>query len=95
MALSNIAPWLVLIGYAGLIWTLAPRSVDAAQFFSGGSRDGGEPGLWLLAASAAITWIFAKSISNAANLGAAFGPWGASVTGFTICASWLSASPSI
>ncbi|MDP6884990.1 MAG: hypothetical protein QF830_12705, partial [Rhodospirillales bacterium] len=76
MNLSNIAPWLVLIGYAGLIWTLAPRRVSAAQFFSGGSSDGGEPGLWLLVASAAITWIFAKSISNAASLGSAFGLWG-------------------
>jgi solute:Na+ symporter, SSS family len=76
MSLSSIAPWLVLVGYAGLIWMLAPRRVSAAQFFGGGSDDGGEPGLWLLVASAAITWIFAKSISNAASLGAAFGLWG-------------------
>ncbi|MDP7241616.1 MAG: hypothetical protein QF639_02515 [Rhodospirillales bacterium] len=31
MSLSSIAPWLVLIGYAGLIWTLAPRRVSAAH----------------------------------------------------------------
>ena len=82
MRLTDIAPWLVLIGYAGLIWTLAPKRVNAAQFFGGGSRDGGEPGLWLLVASAAITWIFAKSISNAASLGASFGLWGGIGYGF-------------
>jgi hypothetical protein len=34
--LTDIAPWLVLTAYAGLIWTLAPKRVNAAQFFGGG-----------------------------------------------------------
>jgi Na+/proline symporter len=47
--------------------------VTPSQFFSGRAASGEEPGLWLLVASAAITWNFAKSIANAANLAAAFG----------------------
>lgn len=73
MTVSGALPWLVLAGYGALIWAIMPRRVSAGQFFDGRSREGAEPGLWLLVASAAITWIFAKSISNAANLGAAFG----------------------
>jgi len=76
MVSTTALPWLVLAGYAVLIWAIMPRRVDATQFFGGASKSGTEPGLWLLVASAAITWIFAKSISNAANLGAAFGLWG-------------------
>lgn len=73
MNLASIAPWLVLAGYAFLIWLMMPRRVSATQFFTGEGRSGAEPGLLLLVASAAITWIFAKSIANAANLGAAYG----------------------
>jgi len=70
---ATLVPWVVLAGYAALIWAIMPRRVSAGQFFDGRSRSGGEPELWLLVASAAITWIFAKSISNAASLGAAYG----------------------
>ena len=76
MSLSSALAWLVLAGYGAVIWVFMPRRVSAGQFFDGKSRDGGEPGLWLVVASAAISWIFAKSISNAASLGAAFGPIG-------------------
>ena len=73
MNMALIAPWLGLLGYCALILRMTPRKVTPAQFFAGGSETGGEPGLWLLVASAAITWIFAKSISNAADLANAFG----------------------
>ncbi len=73
MSLALIAPWLVLLGYCALILRMTPRRVTPAQFFAGGTETGGEPGLWLLVASAAITWIFAKSIANAADLANAFG----------------------
>lgn len=76
MSLFDVAPWLVLAGYGLIVWRMTPRRVGAAQFFSGRAEGGGEPGLWLLVASAAITWIFAKSIANAAGLAHAFGPWG-------------------
>ncbi|MGE5145231.1 MAG: Na+/proline symporter [Candidatus Eiseniibacteriota bacterium] len=76
MSLATAAPWLVLLGYGLMVWAMTPKRVSAGQFFDGSSARGEEPGLWLLVASAAITWIFAKSISNAASLGAAFGPIG-------------------
>ncbi|MHA1569448.1 MAG: Na+/proline symporter, partial [Alphaproteobacteria bacterium] len=71
--LAAAAPWAVLLGYCVLVWLLSPRRTSPQQFFSGQSDQGAAPGLWLLVFSAAITWVFAKSISNAANLGAAFG----------------------
>lgn len=73
MELATFAPWLVMAGYAVLIWLIMPARVSAAQFFNGEGKGGSEPGLLLLVASAAITWIFAKSISNAANLSADYG----------------------
>lgn len=68
-----IAPWAVLILYCGIVWLFSPRGVSAQQFFKGSSNAGTSPALWVLVFSAAISWIFAKSIANAANLGQAFG----------------------
>jgi len=67
------APWLVLAAYCAIVWSISPRGVSAAQFFRGGDAADGAPGLWVLVFSAAITWVFAKSIANAALLGQAFG----------------------
>ncbi len=64
------------IFYMAVVWWAAPRRVTRAQFFSGAAASGREPALWLLAASAAISWIFAKSIVNSASLTHAFGIWG-------------------
>lgn len=61
------------IAYMVAVWLVAPRRIKNAQFFSGRSEAGVEPGFWLLAASAAISWIFAKSIVNSASLTHAFG----------------------
>jgi hypothetical protein len=41
--------------------------------FCGGNEAGYAPAFWVLVFSAAITWVFAKSIDNAASLGQAFG----------------------
>lgn len=76
MDLSSSLPWLVLLGYGVAVYALTPGNVAPTSFFRGGSEDGRAPGLWLLVASAAISWVFAKSISNAANLSAEFGLWG-------------------
>ena len=70
-------PWIVLIGYCALVWHMTPVAVTTDGFFGGTSRTGARPGLWLLVASAAITWIFAKSIANSAGLAHAFGVTGA------------------
>lgn len=58
------------------IWWAAPRNVDFKQFFTGRSSTNAEPAILLLAASAAISWIFAKSIVNSASLTHSFGLWG-------------------
>jgi Na+/proline symporter len=73
MPVEMILPWFVLGTYCVIVLRMTPVSVTPAQFFSGTATSGREPGLWLLVASAAITWIFAKSIANAANLAGAFG----------------------
>ncbi len=72
--------WTLLVGYGYFIYRIVqqttPGRVSAAEFFKGESFQGREPSLWLLVASAAITWIFAKSIDNAASLANAFGVTG-------------------
>ncbi len=72
-SLVLIAPWAVLVIYCAIVWMFSPRAVSAAQFFRGGGFRPGAPALWVLVFSAAITWVFAKSIANAAALGYAFG----------------------
>ncbi len=69
--------WALLFGYGFLIYRVVqmttPERVSAAAFFQGESSRGRAPSLWLLVASSAITWIFAKSIDNAASLANSFG----------------------
>ncbi|MCR4377468.1 MAG: hypothetical protein NUV50_05170 [Rhodospirillales bacterium] len=73
MTLDTLAPWLVLLAYAVVTWLATPKKVSSPQFFDGSSATGTPPGLILVALSAAITWVFAKSITNAADLSYAFG----------------------
>ena len=73
MDLTHWAQWGILLGYCALTIAFNPRNVSPTQFFRGQSTTGGVPSVWLVAASAAISWIFAKSIANAADLGQAFG----------------------
>ena len=70
------APWAILAAYCGITLAANPRRATPLQFFRGLGRGGEVPSIWLVAASAAITWIFAKSIANASDLGKAFGPIG-------------------
>ena len=80
--MAAAAPWIVLASYCLLTWWVTPRKVAASQFFDGRSDSGAAPSVWLLAMSAAITWIFAKSIANASDLSFAFGLSGG--VGYTI-----------
>ena len=73
MALESAAPWLILAAYVAVTWWATPRRTSSAQFFDGRSNSGVQPGILLVALSAAITWVFAKSIANAADLAYAFG----------------------
>ena len=54
----------------------APRRATVDGFFGGASVDGRAPGLWMLVLSQVTTWIFARSLMNAAILGYFYGIWG-------------------
>ncbi|MGA1476554.1 MAG: Na+/proline symporter, partial [Prochlorothrix sp.] len=75
--MQSTLTWAFLLGYGFFIFQVVQRTtpdrVSAREFFEGQSAQGQAPGLWLLVSSAAISWIFAKSIDNAASLGNAFG----------------------
>jgi hypothetical protein len=69
-------PWLVLVGYAILVYLVAPRADGHRGFLWARSAERGSaaaPSTALLTASVLVSWIFAKSITNAANLGERFG----------------------
>ena len=78
--MTSTLTWTILAVYGAFVyWTVrktTPNTVSATAFFQGESARGRQPDLWLLVASSAITWIFAKSIDNAASLSNAFGIWG-------------------
>ncbi len=65
--------WGILIFFGILFFAIAPLSKNVKEFFSAQSGKGNQPGIFLLTSSLVISWIFAKSITNAANLGLAFG----------------------
>jgi len=64
--------WLLIIGMSVILFLLAPLSKTKKEFFQATTKDK-QPGFWLLTSSLVISWIFAKSITNAANLGMSFG----------------------
>jgi solute:Na+ symporter, SSS family len=80
--MTTIAPWAILLVYCALTWWVIPGRVSTDQFFNGRNNQGTAPGIWLVAMSAAITWIFTKSIANASDLAFAFGLSGG--VGYTI-----------
>ncbi len=69
-----------LIAIAGVIATLsivfAPIAKTVNTFFSGSSSRGEAPSLITLTFSQVTTWIFARSLMNAAILGYYYGLWG-------------------
>ncbi len=71
--MAALAPWIVLAAFCALTWWVTPRDVSAPQFFDGRARDGQAPGMLMVAMSAAITWVFAKSIANASDLAYGYG----------------------
>jgi len=66
---------------AALSFAASPRVKNASGFFMGADASGNPPGLWTLVLSQVTTWIFARSLLNAALLGYAFGIVG--VLGYT------------
>lgn len=78
--------WGFLLLYGGVMYAVSPHARTASGFFSG-SDDNGRPATeWALMCSIFISWIFAKSVTNAANLGAAHGVVG----GLAYATYWLS-----
>lgn len=65
--------WIILIAFGIAFFLIAPLSKTVAQFFSAASKSGKQPNTFLLTSSLVISWIFAKSITVASNLGLEFG----------------------
>jgi solute:Na+ symporter, SSS family len=78
--------WALLAVYGITLIALAPTARDASGFYAGTDRRGRPPGTFWLFSTIFIAWIFAKSVTNAANLGASFGLPGA----VAYAAYWLS-----
>ena len=68
-------PVLIALFAAILVGSLlvAPRRASVEGFFGGQGADGRAPGLWVLVLSQVTTWIFARSLMNAAILGYYYG----------------------
>lgn len=78
--------WGFLLVYGVVMYVLSPRSTSPASFFRGADGRGRPVGQWSLMASIFISWIFAKSVTNAANLGATYGVVG----GLAYATYWFS-----
>jgi len=78
--------WGFLLLFGAVMYLISPRSSDAAGFFRGHDAQGRAPSEWALMMSVFISWIFAKSVTNAANLGATYGIVG----GLAYATYWLS-----
>lgn len=69
-----------------VLYALAPSARTPQGFFAGRDRQGRAAGGGMLTCSVFIAWIFAKSVTNAANLGAQYGIVG----GLAYAIYWLS-----
>ena len=78
--------WGFLLAYGALMLALSPRAATLGGFFSGEDSAGRSAAPWLLTSSIFISWIFAKSVPNAANRGASYGLVG----GLAYAMYWLS-----
>src|SRR5260370_32684350 len=71
--MGTVAQWMALVGYGVVLFLVAPRAGHHRGFLWARSRQGAAPSPALLTGSVLVTWIFAKSITNAANLGEKYG----------------------
>lgn len=78
--------WGFLALYGVVMYAVSPQARTLSAFFGGTDEQGRAASQWALTASIFISWIFAKSVTNAANLGAAHGVVG----GLAYAAYWLS-----
>lgn len=82
---TGIFFWGFLVVYGLLMMIFLPRHVTLGGFFRGEDSKGRAASPFMLTASIFISWIFAKSVTNAANLGAKYGIVG----GVAYAAYWL------
>ncbi len=68
-----IYQWILVVLFGLILFFISPLAKSKEIFFKASSSKGKSPGFWLLTSSLVISWIFAKSITNAANLGLEFG----------------------
>ena len=78
--------WGFLLVFGVVMYLVVPKSEDESGFFRGHRVDGRPASEWALMMSIFISWIFAKSVTNAANLGASYGIVG----GLAYATYWLS-----
>lgn len=78
--------WGFLVLYGAVMYALSPRAVTVSGFYRGTDTQGRPASEWALTCSIFISWIFAKSVTNAANLGASYGVVG----GLAYACYWLS-----
>ncbi len=78
--------WGFLLLYGTVMYFISPSANTLSAFFTGTDNAGKPATEWALMCSIFISWIFAKSVTNAANLGAAYGVVG----GLAYATYWLS-----
>lgn len=78
--------WGFLVLYGVVMYAMSPQAVSLSSFFRGTDNQGRPASEWALTCSIFISWIFAKSVTNAANLGASYG----AVGGLAYATYWLS-----
>ncbi|WP_101773281.1 SLC5/6 family protein [Peptostreptococcus faecalis] len=77
--------WGFLIVYGIVLLALSPKAVSFDSFFHGKDEKGNNSSTLMITSSIFISWIFAKSVTNAANLGAKYGIIG----GIAYATYWL------
>lgn len=84
--LFGLTFWGFLLVYGLVLYAVTPNAGTPGAFFRGEDEAGRAASRWSLTASIFISWILAKSVTNAANLGAAYGIIG----GLAYATYWLS-----
>ena len=82
----GLAFWGFLVAYGAIMYLVAPPARTLSAFYAGTNEQGRAASEWALMLSVFVSWIFAKSVTNAANLGMQFG-W---VGGLAYATYWLS-----
>jgi len=78
--------WGFLLVFGATMYVISPKTKSEGGFFKGHDEQGRPASEWALMMSIFISWIFAKSVTNAANLGASYGIVG----GLAYATYWLS-----